>query len=94
MARGETDGAEFNALFGGGYDFKFGNCTVGPTASLQYSSVDIDSFAETGSFAPLIIDSQNEDALRTHLGVHFSYRCQVGTIIVRPQIGAEWNHEF
>ena len=94
LARGETDGAEFNALFGGGYDFKFGNCTVGPTASLQYSSVGIDSFTESGSFAPLTIDSQNEDALGTHLGAHFSYLCQLGSVIVRPQISAEWEHEF
>ncbi|MGH8163253.1 MAG: autotransporter outer membrane beta-barrel domain-containing protein, partial [Rhodanobacteraceae bacterium] len=36
-ARGSTNGAEFNALLGAGYDWNCAGCRFGPTAILQYT---------------------------------------------------------
>ncbi len=44
FARGDTEGLSFDAMLGGGYDFKAGNVTYGPTASLAYTNVGIDGF--------------------------------------------------
>jgi fibronectin-binding autotransporter adhesin len=94
FANGETDGAEFNGLLGGGYDFKCGKLTFGPTASIQYTTVNIDRFTESGSLAPLSIDDQDEDAFRSRLGGRLSCQWQTGNVIVRPEVRAEWKHEF
>ena len=94
LAGGETEGGEFNGLLGGGYDWTLGNLTVGPIASLQYTVVDIDDFAETGSLAPLVISAQDEGAFRSRLGARMAHRCQIGNVNVRPEVRAEWKHDF
>ena len=41
-ANGSTDGADFNALIAGGYDWKHGNLSIGPTASFQYGYISLE----------------------------------------------------
>jgi uncharacterized protein with beta-barrel porin domain len=41
---------------------------IGPTAALQYSSEEINSFSEHGSFVPLNVSSDIQDSLTTDLG--------------------------
>ena len=93
-ARGSTEGAEFSALFGTGYDFQIGKLKIGPTASLQYTYIGLDSFAEHGSLAPLEFPEQSEESLRSALGLKASCEFQVGGLIVRPELRAAWQHEF
>ena len=93
-ASGSTNGAEFNALFATGYDYKTGGLSIGPTASVQYTYVGINSFRERGSLAPLRFNDQSEDSLRTALGLKASYDWQVGGVVVRPEARAAWQHEF
>src|SRR6185436_3798406 len=52
-ATGKSDGSEINTLLAAGYDWKFGGLTLGPTASFQYTNVQLDGFTENGAFAPL-----------------------------------------
>ena len=52
-ARGETLGGDLNVLVAGGYDWKKGGLSIGPTASFQYTLVGFDDFTESGSLAPL-----------------------------------------
>jgi outer membrane autotransporter protein len=94
MASGGTGGAEFSTFISGGYDFTCGQLTVGPIAALQYTYVNIDSFGEHGSLAPLDIHSQSAESLRTDLGFRASYQWQVGKVLVEPSLRAAWEHEF
>src|SRR5204863_10163902 len=85
---------DFNALAMAGYDWKSGGLTIGPLASFQYTYVELDSFTEHGSLAPLSFSNQNAESTRTALGAKASYDCHVGHILVRPEIRASWQHEF
>jgi outer membrane autotransporter protein len=94
MASGGTGGAEYSTFISGGYDFHCGHLTVGPTAALQYTYVNIDSFSEHGSLAPLDIHSQSAESLRSDFGLRASYLWQVGKVLVEPTLRAAWEHEY
>jgi outer membrane autotransporter protein len=93
-ARGTTDGSEVNALGAIGYDWKVGCLNIGPTASVQYTNVNIDRYTETGSLVPLEIQDQNEDSLRSTVGLRASYDIKAGSMIFRPEARAAWLHEY
>jgi autotransporter-associated beta strand protein/YVTN family beta-propeller protein len=94
IASGSTEGGEFNALLGAGYELRFGSLSFGPIASFQYAAVDFSSFNESGSLAPLRIDSNSEDSLRTNLGLSASYHWKFGHLQIIPNVRASWQHEF
>jgi outer membrane autotransporter protein len=94
QARGSTEGGDLNVLVAGGYDYKMGGLTVGPTAGFQYTWVGIDSFTEHGSLAPLHIDDQHAESKRTSLGGKATYDWKVGGVLVKPEVSAAWQHEF
>jgi autotransporter-associated beta strand repeat len=93
-ASGNTDGTDVNFLIAGGYDWKVGNLTIGPTASFQFSYVGLNSFTETGSLAPLKFPDQNTESERTAFGAKASYQWKLGHITVIPQVTAAWQHEY
>jgi outer membrane autotransporter protein len=94
LANGGTEGAEWSAFLGGGYDFHFGHLTAGPIAALQYTEVGIDSFGEKGSLAPLDIHSGSAESLRSDVGFRAFYQWQIGKIVVEPSLKAAWEHEY
>ncbi len=94
MASGGTGGAELSTFISGGYDFHVGHLTFGPIAALQYTCVDIDSFSEKGSLAPLDIHSQSAESLRTDIGLKAYYTWQIGKVLVEPILKAVWEHEY
>ncbi len=93
-AHGETDAAEFNGLIGAGYDWKCGSLRFGPTATFQYTYIDLDNFTEEGSLAPLHFPEQDESSVRSTLGFRLSHDVKMGGAILRPEIRAAWQHEF
>jgi outer membrane autotransporter protein len=93
-ASGSTVGGNLNTLIAAGYDWKKGGLSIGPTADFQYSYFGLSGFTESGSLAPLKIDSQNAQSERTALGMKASYEWKVGHVIVKPEISAAWQHEF
>lgn len=93
-ARGDTDGGELNVLFGTGYDFKRGNLTFGPTASFNYTYLGTSEFTEHGSLAPLDVHGGKGESLRTAFGLKASYDWKVGSVVVKPEIRAAWQHEY
>jgi outer membrane autotransporter protein len=93
-AIGNTDGGDFNAFASGGYEFHCGGWTFGPIASLQYTYVDFSDFTESGSLAPLKIESKSQDSLRTNLGLSASYAWKTGSVLVTPNVRASWQHEY
>src|SRR4030095_12747063 len=94
IPRGSTEGGEFNALVAAGYDAHFGDLTIGPIASYQYTYINYDGFRENGSLAPLRIASQNAESSRTNVGLRMSYEGRVGSAVVTPEVRATWQHEF
>jgi fibronectin-binding autotransporter adhesin len=94
LANGSTEGAEWSAFLSGGYDFHFGQLTVGPIASLQYTDVQIDGFSEKGSLAPMQVHSGSVDSLRSDLGLRAFYQWQIGKILIEPSLKVTWEHEY
>ena len=93
-ASGSTDGGDLNVLVNGGYDWKKGGLSIGPTASFQYTYVSFDGFTESGSLAPLKINDQHVDSIRTAFGMKASYDWKVGNVLIRPELRAAWQHEY
>jgi len=94
FAQGDSDGGEFNALLGVGYDFHVGGFSIGPVASAQYTYTGLDSFTETGSDAPLHFESQSNDSLRSLVGLKIDYTVNTGSVVIRPEVRAQWKHEY
>lgn len=94
FARGETDGTDFNALLGTGYDVHLGAFTVGPVASLQFATVGLDSFSEHGALGALRVDSQSQDSLKSAVGLKASYAAKLGRVVLTPEVRAQWQHEY
>jgi len=93
-ARGETLGGDLNVLVAGGYDWKKGGLTIGPTASFQYTLIGFDGFSESGSLAPLAYPSQNAESFRTAFGARASYDWKIGPAHIIPELRLAWQHEF
>ena len=93
-ANGRTDGGELNVLVAGGYDWKKGGLSIGPTANFQYTYVGFNGFTENGSLAPLQYPDQHAYSARTAFGMKGSYDWKIGPIHVIPEIRAAWQHEY
>ncbi|MFA5193653.1 MAG: autotransporter domain-containing protein, partial [Verrucomicrobiia bacterium] len=93
-ASGNTDGWMLSGLLGTGYDWKQGPWRFGPEAFVQYTRLSMDSFDESGSLAPLHIESQSMDSLHTQIGAHCVYLMKVDTIELAPEVRLGWRHEY
>lgn len=93
-ASGSTNGGDLNVLVNGGYDWKKGGLSIGPTASFQYTYVSFDGFTESGSLAPLKFNDQHVDSIRTAFGMKASYDWKIGNVLIRPELRASWQHEY
>ncbi|HEY5706093.1 MAG TPA: autotransporter domain-containing protein [Terrimicrobiaceae bacterium] len=93
-ASGSTEGGELNVLVAGGYDWKVGGLTVGPTANFQYTYVGFDGFTEGGSLAPLKYPDQHAYSARTAFGMKASYDWKLGPVRVIPEVRTSWQHEY
>lgn len=94
LATGSPDGWELNAMVNTGYDFRSGNWTFTPTASIAYTRVNLDAFNETGSLTPLSYPDQHQESLRSEIGARLAYRADLGGVVLMPQIRLAWQHEF
>ena len=93
-ARGKTEGGEFNAMIGTGYDWSLEALTLGALTSIEYTYLGIGDYTEQGSLAPLRIGSQHGQSLRSKLGVKAGYDWQLGSVLVKPEIRLLWQHEY
>ena len=95
--RAVADGEQGTANLTGGYEFKRGAFKFGPMATLQYVHLHVDDFNENGPTA-LNIGSENDDSLRTQLGVEARYSTVVATcygpVNFTPHVQASWQHEY
>jgi outer membrane autotransporter protein len=96
FAKGQSDGFEWTGLLNGGYDWQYGAWSFGPLAGIQYMWANIDGFTETGSMAPLHIESQSADAMHTQLGGDLRYRAYIPPTLtfVTPEVSVLWRHDY
>jgi autotransporter-associated beta strand protein len=79
----------------GGYDFHKGALTIGPTAGLGYTHLDVDAYTETGlPGADLSVNAQHADSLRSLFGGHLSYLIHNSGMLFTPHLSASWQHEY
>jgi outer membrane autotransporter protein len=93
---GSTDGYEFSGFVAAGYDWHVGCFVFGPTVSLQYVDININSFTEDRtSILALEFPDQSEDSLRSTVGLRWSSDWKLGRrVILRTESRAVWKHEF
>jgi outer membrane lipase/esterase len=95
LASGDTDGNEFRVGINTGYDFLFGQFTVGPRLGLNYRDTTIDGYRESGRTGlELSYDNQNIQSLTSTVGVFGSVALSTGFGVIVPQATAEYVHEF
>ncbi len=96
LARGDTGGTEFTSQIQVGHDFKAGAWTFWPTLEMNYAHLWIDRYTESGSLAPLAIQAQESDSLRSTLGGRASTVVEVDgtTIKLVPYVNLGWQHEY
>jgi uncharacterized protein YhjY with autotransporter beta-barrel domain len=94
--RGSTDGTEFSAFGAAGYDWHVGCWVFGPTASVQYTNIDLNGFTEDrSSIVALEFPDQSEDSLRSMLGLRVSHDWKLWRgVILRSESRGAWKHEF
>ena len=87
---------ELDTMLATGYDVQKGNFTFGPTASLQYTYLGVNSLNETGAQSLNFNSSGwNSSSMLSSLGAHAAYTWYAHkNIVVVPQISLNWQHEF
>jgi autotransporter-associated beta strand protein len=87
---------ELDTMLAAGYDIKKDKFTFGPTASLQYSYLGVNSLNETGAQS-LSFNSGgwNSSSMLSSVGAHAAYSWVASkNILVVPQVNLSWQHEF
>ena len=93
--KGSTTGYGFTGLVGGGYDWENGEWRVGPRANVQFQSVNINGFTETGAYSPLNVDSQEAIAAHAQLGLNIRYQhVRNRWTYITPEFFFGWRHEL
>jgi uncharacterized protein YhjY with autotransporter beta-barrel domain len=90
---GAPQGNQYTGDLTTGYEFHRGDWKFGPIAGLQYVNLGINAFSESGPTA-LNLHNQNDESLRSQVGVEGRYACRVGSIYLIPHASATWQHEF
>ena len=99
-ANSQPGAGELDTMLATGYDIQKGKFTFGPTASLQYTYLGVNSLNETGAQS-LNYNSGgwNSSSMLSSVGAHAAYNWVAhhgsgGDIVVVPQISLNWQHEF
>jgi uncharacterized protein with beta-barrel porin domain len=91
--QGAPQGNQYTGNLTGGYEFKSGNFKYGPTASVQYVNLGINSFSEDGPTA-LNVQSESDESFRSQLGMEARYVVRTGSVWLTPHASVTWQHEF
>lgn len=96
FANSNTTGMEFNFQAQQGYDFHVGRWTFGPTLQVDYTNLSIDGYTESGSLAPLKINSQTAESLQGTIGGRVTTSIDVNHSQwkVMPYANVGLRHEF
>lgn len=94
--KGNTNGFDFTADIGGGYDFHFGAFSVGPRLGLHYKRTELDGFTETGPAGSTMFNFKDQvtESFTGTVGVQASYAISTDFGVVVPQASAEYVRQF
>ncbi len=96
-ARADTQGHNFSAGGGVGYDFSFGALSVGPYARANVVYTTLDGYTENdpvNTGLALIVEDSEATSVTGVLGARASYAFGFTWGVVVPQVRAEYEHEF
>lgn len=94
-ARGTTDGRQYSAGFGTGWDFNRRSWTFGPHFGGNYFDVKVEEFNETGAAGlDIAIAEQQTRSLTLSAGGHLSYAINTDWGVLVPNARLDWVHEF
>ena len=95
-AASDYDAYDFTGYVGTGYQLQLEeHFYLTPMASLQFSHIEFDSFAEAGAgVANLSVPGRDDDSLRSRLGANLSYRFPDLATQPITYVYAGWEHEF
>lgn len=95
--RGETgkdDGSRLGGGFTGGYWFTFNNIRTGPFANIDWQTVKLDGYSESGDDSTaMTFGSQHRDSLISTLGWRLQGTFGSGSIAWSPYAELAWNHD-
>jgi outer membrane autotransporter protein len=94
-AHGTPEGNQYSTDLDGGYGFRLGKLTVGPSAGLDYVHLDVGSFSESNAGAAgLNVQEQGDDSLRGRLGFDARWLTNYMKTAYTYHLSAHWQHEF
>jgi outer membrane lipase/esterase len=95
--RGETgkdDGSRLGGGFTGGYWFTFNNIRTGPFANIDWQTVKLDGYSESGDDSTaMTFGSQHRDSLISTLGWRLQGTFGSGSVAWSPYAELAWNHD-
>jgi outer membrane autotransporter protein len=97
QARGSSDGREYHAAVGAGWDLSSGPASFGPYVRLRYIRSKIDSYTETdaaNSGLALDVSAARATSFTSVVGGRASWAISTSWGVVVPQARLEWEHEF
>ena len=95
IARGETDGDQFEITGTADYTLQAGALSWGPTARISYIQQNTDGYEETGALGlNLVYDDQESASLTTGIGLSAFYAISTDQGVFVPYGRIEWEHEF
>lgn len=91
---GKADGSHLGGGLEGGWWFGTGSLKTGPFAHVEWQTVKIDSYTESGSDSTAMwFGSQQRDALIESLGWRLQGQWQAGGATLMPYVELAWNHD-
>jgi uncharacterized protein YhjY with autotransporter beta-barrel domain len=95
-ANSSPGAGELDTMLATGYDIQKGKFTFGPTASLQYTYLGVNSLNETGAQSlDFKSGGWNSSSMLSSVGAHAAYSWVANrNVVVVPQISLTWQHEF
>ena len=91
---GKADGSHLGTGFTGGWWFDFDNLRTGPFANLEWQTVKINGYSESGNDSTAMwFGKQQRDALVATLGWRLQGHWDVGNTVLSPYAELAWNRD-
>ena len=95
QAKNKYNGQSYTAIATTGFHLRSGDFAATPLASIQYSRVDLDGYAETGAGdIDLRVASRSYEFVESTLGLKLSKNVHYHGGVFIPEVHAKWLHEF
>ncbi|TPQ26192.1 autotransporter outer membrane beta-barrel domain-containing protein [Methylomonas koyamae] len=94
VAKAKPNADQYSFSWGGGYDWHHQALSVSPYARGEYTALNIDGYAESGSVAAVRFGKQNIESLISTVGVQTAYTFSFPWGVLIPQLRGEWHHQF